>query len=171
MTTKSKPGSPALRLAGAIIEVTHADLEKLPALAAASPAKRSRICLHQSDGDLLQQMVIYLMAESYCAPHKHSTKAESFQIIRGELDVLIFSDDGRLERIVALGDPSTGKPFLYRLAPGIYHTVFCHQGSVLFHEITEGPFDPSRKEPAPFGPPESDREAGLEYLRNLLHRI
>jgi cupin fold WbuC family metalloprotein len=119
------------------------DIAVLKDLALKNERKRVRLCAHLSTEDILQNMLIVLAKGCDIIPHKHIKKAETFHIIEGELQVLIFDDYGTIQRSIDLGEYSSGKSFFYRLSEDAYHTVVPITNTVVFHESTSGPFDPS----------------------------
>ena len=61
-----------------------------------------------------------------------------------------------------MGELRSGKPFYYRVAESLYHTLLIRSEAAVFHEITNGPFRPGDTEFAPWAPAESDAE-GIEH--------
>ena len=132
-----------------------------------SPRFRARICAHKSDGDLLHEMLIAISSESYIHPHKHIAKSESFHIVEGSADVLIFDDFGNITNIVKLGAPGSGRSYFYRLSEDSFHTMIIQSNILLVHEVTNGPFDREQTVLAPFAPPECDKIAVRDYIKHL----
>jgi cupin fold WbuC family metalloprotein len=151
---------------GAIVRLTAADLVAVERSAQRSPRRRARFCAHTQRNDLLHEMLICLARDTYVRPHRHPGKSESFHIIRGELDVVLFHDDGAIREIIRMGPYSSGLAFFYRLSEPCYHTVVVKSEQVLFHETTNGPFDPAETDYAPWAPPEGDADCKA-YLRSL----
>jgi cupin fold WbuC family metalloprotein len=135
--------------------------------ALSSNRKRARICTHRSNDDALHEMLIAISASSYIHPHKHTSKVESFHIIEGLVDVVVFDDDGAIIDVVEMGDVSTGKNFYYRLSDGLFHTLLIHSDFLVVHEVTNGPFVANETILASFAPPESSYEEALAYIANL----
>ncbi|MDX2226069.1 MAG: WbuC family cupin fold metalloprotein [Verrucomicrobiae bacterium] len=123
-----------------VVLLNGADLGELKALARQNPRKTIRICTHRTTGDALHEMIIVLPKGFRVRPHKHLGKAESFSILEGEVEVVLFDDLGRVTRVIPMGPPSSGKPFYYRLADPVFHTVIPRSDPAVFHEITQGPF-------------------------------
>lgn len=128
---------------------------------------RSRICSHKKTDDLLHEMLIAISAESYIRPHRHANKAESFHLIEGEADIVVFFDDGSIKEIIQLGVKDN---FYYRLDKPFYHTLLINSSFLIIHEITNGPFDSAESDFANFSPPEGSEEAKkyIEELRVLV---
>ena len=94
-----------------IVKIGPSDLETLKQSLAQSSLGRSRICAHKQATDTLHEMLIALAQKSYIRPHKHFGKSESFHVIEGELDVVLFSDSGEITDVIPLGELSTGRLF------------------------------------------------------------
>ena len=124
--------------------------------ALSSPRRRARICAHRHSEDLLHEMIIALSNQTYIQPHRHRQKSESFHIIEGEVDVVLFKDDGAIHEVVRLGSFGSGCACFYRLDSLRYHTLVIRSELLVMHEVTNGPFDRRLTEYAPFAPGEED---------------
>jgi cupin fold WbuC family metalloprotein len=151
---------------GGIVQVRAEDVAFLSTQARMNPRRRARLCAHPDSQDRLHEMLIVLARGTYIRPHRHAGKSESFHIIEGELDVVVFHDDGGIREIVRMGPYGSGKTFYYRLMEPCYHTVLIGSPYALFHETTNGPFDRADTEFAPWSPAEGDGAAG-EYMERL----
>lgn len=123
-----------------VVLVDSADLAEFKRLAMRNPRKRIRLCTHRAPSDGLHEMFIVHTSETYVRPHKHIGKAESFAIIEGRVDVVLFHDDGSIRQVVRMGEPGSGLPFYYRLSDPIFHTLLIRSEILVFHEVTQGPF-------------------------------
>ena len=150
-----------------IVKLSGKEIDFLRAEVNRSVKKRARICAHRTDEDPLHEMLIVIGADSYIHPHRHLGKSESFHIIEGEVDIVIFADDGNIEEIIELGDLQSGKKFYYRLDDAKYHTLLIHSEILVVHEVTNGPFSRELTKLAPFAPSEEDRVEALRYIDNL----
>lgn len=117
-----------------------AQIQDLKRLAVLNHRHRVRLCSHRSPKDTLHEMFIVHMRDCYVRPHKHLGKVESMAVLEGEVDVVLFNDDGSIRRVITMGTQSSGKVFYQRLADPIYHTLLIRSEFLVFHEITEGPF-------------------------------
>jgi len=125
-----------------IAEVRLEDwIEKLKTQAETAPYRRARLCLHHDHTDPVHEMFIVFCKDSIIPIHKHLNKSESFHVIEGELDVVIFDDEGNLVRRVEMGPPGSGKSFLYRMSVDAWHSVIPRSDFVAIHETTTGPFE------------------------------
>jgi cupin fold WbuC family metalloprotein len=150
-----------------IVRLGAEQISFLKQQALTSNRKRARICTHRSNDDALHEMLIAISAESYIRPHKHTSKVESFHIIEGQVDVVVFNDTGAIVDVVELGDVSTGKSFYYRLSDSLFHTLLIHSDFLVVHEVTNGPFVANETILAPFAPLESHDDEALAYVADL----
>ena len=107
---------------------------------------------------------------SYGAPHRHLAvpKPESFVVLRGEMALFIFDDQG-----VVTGRHVLGRDGLVGIdvAPGIWHTVACVSETAICFEVKAGPYDAATdKEFAPWAPREGDAGAAA-YLEKLVRSL
>ena len=104
---------------------------------------------------------------SYAAPHRHLQvpKPESFLVLRGELALFLFDDQGAITETHVLGRSGA---LGIDLAPGLWHTVAALSETAICYEVKAGPYDAATdKEFAPWAPREGDPGAA-EYLARLL---
>lgn len=123
-----------------VVVVAAADTEELKRLALLNPRQRVRLCAHRSPNDRLHEMFIVHTQDCYVRPHKHLGKAESMAILEGEVDVVLFHEDGSIRQVIQMGTPDSGKVFYQRLSEPIYHTLIIRTEFLVFHESTEGSF-------------------------------
>ncbi len=101
------------------------------------------------------------MPTSYIRPHKHPGKSEAFHIVEGEVDIVVFKDDGEIDQVVPLGRPGGGRSFYYRMSKPFFHTLIIRSDLLIVHEITNGPFRPQGTDIRRF------RARGLRHRRKL----
>jgi len=142
-------------------------IARLKAQAAANRRRRARLCAHLDDTDRVHEMLIVHARGAYVPPHKHLDKSESFHLIEGRLEVVVFGDQGRISRVVPLGEPASGLAFYYRLSAALFHTVLPRSDWVVFHETTRGPFNRAETVFAPWAPGEDDAEGQSVFLQRL----
>src|SRR5262245_27404782 len=121
-----------------VVEIAGADVLALGRRTAESPRRRSRLCAHRDPEERLHEMFICLQQDTYVRPHKHARKVESFHIVQGEVDVLIFNEEGLIQQVLSLGEFRSQKPFYYRLTVPAFHSVLPRTPLVFFHETTNG---------------------------------
>ena len=150
-----------------VVFLGNEEIEFLKQQAIQSMRRRARICAHQTNEDALHEMLIAITSDSYIHPHKHVDKSESFHIVEGLVDVVIFDDSGVIENVIALGPQGSGRSFYYRLSDSRFHTLIIHSDVLVIHEVTNGPFDKTQTKFALFAPSENDDEAACGYMERL----
>ena len=129
--------------------------------------KRARLCAHRSVEDSVHEMFVALTKESYVRPHKHLQKSESFHIIQGAMELVLFDDEGRITEAIPLADSASGGRFYHRMSEPTFHTVRILSDFLLFHETTNGPFQKSDTLFAPWAPEERDPSAVRRFMESL----
>ena len=152
---------------GPTIEVDDATIDMLIEAAGVEPKRRARLNLHNSDDDLIHEMIIAFRGDSLNMPHRHVGKSESVHVIRGRVCVVIFDDEGRETRRIQLGARDwRGMTSVMRMAAPLWHTVIPVDDKVVVHETTNGPFIAGKNmEIPPWAPQESELAAWVEGLR------
>lgn len=166
-----KESDEVYRADGILAKVTQDDIVFLKKQAAKNERKRVRLCAHQDNTDLLHEMLIIHVQNTYVPPHKHVNKSESFHIIEGALSVFLFDVEGRVTETIRMGEVASGRVFYYRLSSSIYHSVLPESEFVVFHEVTNGPFDRQDMIIAPWAPAEEDHVATELFKKSLLNTI
>ncbi len=157
----------AFAVADSIVQIRADSIDLLKARLAHSPRRRMRILTHRDVGDQVQEMLIAFRRGVYIPPHKHIGRSESFHIVEGTLDVVIFSDNGTVVDVIPMGDYRSGKVFFYRIADPSYHTLVVRSEQVVFHETSGGPFSREANEFADWAPDERDATAATQFLDAL----
>lgn len=121
-----------------------------------SPLGRSRLCLHRSADDTVHEMIIVVTRNLAFRPHRHPGKSESFHIIEGEIDLVIFDDAGKPEHAIRMAASGCGGAFQHRMNEAKWHSFLPRTDMVVLHEITSGPFRSGGLEFADFAPEEPD---------------
>lgn len=150
----------------AIVDVE--DITRLKERSRATPRKRSRICAHRDPAEKLHEMFIVHEKHTYIRPHKHLNKAESIHLIEGLADLVLFSEEGRIEDVLRLGDYASSRGFFCRMPESRYHTLLIHSEFLVFHETTTGPFDRADTIFAPWSPDETDETARSAFFQKVL---
>jgi len=140
-------------------------------LAAASPRRRMNHNLHAAAGDNPHRFLNVLLRGTYIRPHRHSAppKSETFLVLEGVAEVILFDDSGAITTRHALGmETAEGRLWGIDLPPGVWHTVLPRTERAVCFEVKPGPWDPANdKEFAPWAPAEGSPEAAA-YCRMLL---
>lgn len=158
------PGEP-------IVRVDADFIKSMKTQADANTRERIRLCAHREEGDDVHEMIIVHRAGAYVRPHKHLNKSESFHIIEGEADVVIFDDEGEVIEIIAMGAYSSGRHFYYRLTDPFYHTLLVRSEYVVFHEVTRGPFVRTETVFPSWAPEERNNQAFKSFVDRLAAKI
>lgn len=147
--------------------LSRKSLRKIKELSFSTPKKRSRICAHPNPLAPVHEMLIGFHRDSYIRPHRHTHKTESFHIIQGEIEVIFFNEHGKIQQRVPMGPYNSGKNFFLRYENHDWHTVIIQTEYALIHETTNGPFDPSETEYAPWSPEPEDQDGVAKYMQRL----
>jgi len=150
-----------------IVRIGGDEVALLKRQAQANPRKRARICAHKTNEDTLHEMVIAIAAGSYIHPHRHVGKSESFHIVEGEVDIIVFDEAGVIVDIVDMGALGSGRKFYYRLSESAFHTLLLRTEFLVVHEVTNGPFLQDRTVLAPFAPREDEQLAARDYMARV----
>lgn len=150
-----------------IVCLTSEALFVLKQMASISTKKRARICAHKSSNSTIQEMIIVINRGSYVRPHRHRNKCESFHLIDGAADIVIFEDDGSIKKIVPFTKAAC---FYYRLDDAYFHTIVVRSEIIVFHEVTNGPFVANETEYADFSPIDGE-EMTSNYCGDLDKKI
>lgn len=154
----------------AIVKIGGGELAFLKDQARTNQRKRARICAHKTNDDALHEMLIAISAQSYIHPHKHLGKSESFHIVDGIVDVVVFDDQGEIAEIIELGDARSGRNFFYRLSESAFHTLLIRTDFLVVHEVTNGPFSRDKTVLADFAPAEAQTAEAAEYMKQVAER-
>jgi cupin fold WbuC family metalloprotein len=151
------------------MKVDKAAVNKL-VFTAQKTKQNQRICLHSGPGALFHSMVVCEHRGSYFPPHRHVAppKAEALHIIRGDLAVFIFDDNGQVIEQMVLAHHAD--PFLMLIPAGAWHLTTPVSKLVVYHESKPGPFlGETDREFAPWAPArDADPAQQQEYIKQLL---
>jgi cupin fold WbuC family metalloprotein len=151
--------------------ITSALFDNVAKLAAASPRLRMNHNFHSDANDNPHRLLNVLLRGTYVRPHRHTDppKAESFLVLEGVADVILFDDDGSVKARYRLGEESAdGHLWGVDIAPGVWHTILPRSARVICFEVKPGPWIPATdKEFASWAPPENDPSAAA-YAQALL---
>ena len=168
----AQPPNPEVAIAaGPVVAVTRRDVDSLKSRAEGNCRRRMRLCAHQDSDDPLHEMLIILGHGSYIRPHKHLHKTESFHIMEGRADLVLFDDEGRITDVLRMGEYASGRTFYYRLCAAYYHTVMVRSDFLTFHETTNGPFQRADTIFPGWAPEEADAVERDRYLAGLAEAV
>lgn len=153
------------------VHIRTSDLDFLKQAAERSPRCRARVCAHKNPEDRLHEMIVVAKNGIYFIPEKHIVKSESYHIIEGSADVVVFDEAGSLVTVVQLGTPLSGLPFYYRMFDHLYHTLIIRSPYLIYHETATGPFSKADTVIAPWAPAEGDLVGKKLFMENLETRV
>lgn len=143
-------------------------IDKTAELAGQSRRRRINHNFHAGPQDNPHRFLNVLLKGTYIRPHRHldPPKSETFLVLEGRAEVLLFDDDGRITARHPIG--SDCDTLGVDLSPGIWHTVIALSDRVVCFEVKPGPWVPATdKEFADWAPAEND--ASVErYLAGLM---
>jgi cupin fold WbuC family metalloprotein len=140
----------------------------LKGLARTVPRRRARFCAHLSPDADQHDMLIVSHRDTYVSPHRHLGKAETFCILEGIAEIILFHENGEVQKTLKMGPASSGLPFFYRMPPGQFHSLFIESELLVFLESTKGPFTLADREHATWAPDPDDAENGKAYIASIV---
>ena len=143
------------------------ELESLAQAAERSQRGRARYCAHEDTTDPVQEMLIAVTKWSYIRPHRHLGVSESYHLVAGRMDIVMFDDDGAVTEVVELGAPASGLPFYLRIADSRIHMPLVQTDQVVFHETKKGPFDDTSSEFPAWAPVEGALEDCEKFVAGV----
>ena len=135
-----------------------------------SPLRRARFCAHLSPDAEQHDMLIASHRDTYVAPHRHFNKSETFVLLEGAAEIILFDETGAVEKTIKLGTPASGRPFFYRMPPRQFHSLSIESELVVFLENTKGPFSLGDREHANWAPDYKDTENGKAFIATILQK-
>ena len=119
---------------------------------------RAHLNVHDSLDASVQRLFIATEPDTYMRPHRHPQKHkwEFFILIEGEIDLLIFDDNGHLIQRTKMSETGTRA---VEIPPNTWHAYVCQKTSTLALEVKEGAYIPTPEEDfAPWSPAEGAAE-------------
>jgi cupin fold WbuC family metalloprotein len=138
-----------------------------------TPRRRVNFNFHEDPDDNPHRFLNVFLEGSYVRPHRHKDppKAEAFLVLEGRMAVILFADDGKVERSFLLGAGAEESAKGVDLPPGLWHTVVALTPHAVCYEVKPGPWNPaSDKEFAAWAPEEGLPEAAV-YLAGLIDLV
>lgn len=115
-------------------------LDKLEGAAKQSERQVSRLLMHTSREEGVQEMLIAFTNQCVITPNRSPGKSESLHVLRGEISLIFFDEDGSVKEKLIMAPLGSGKPFMYRLCSTPWHTMVSLTPVAVVHEILQGPF-------------------------------
>lgn len=154
-----------------IVSVNQKSVNLLISNSSETERKRMRFCAHPNPNSMTHEMIIVHEKDTYVRPHLHLERPESFHIIYGICDVIVFNHDGSILQVVNMGDFNSRLNFYYRLNESLFHTLLIYSDYLVFHETTQGPFDPANTLFAEWAPVPNDDKEVKQFITDLKTRI
>ena len=112
--------------------------------AEASPRLRTHFNFHEHSDALVQRLLIQLRRGTYIRPHRHFelNKWEMTLVIAGEVEIVLFDDNGALHERIRVG--AGGDTMGLELPSETWHSYVPLSAHAAFFEVKEGPYDPTR---------------------------
>ena len=147
--------------------------DEVAALATASPRLRMNYNFHSDPADNPHRFLNVLLHGTYIRPHRHLVppKSESFLVLEGMAEVVLFDEQGAITARYRLGEESAeGHLWGIDILPGVWHTILARTKRVVCFEVKPGPWVAANdKEVARWAPAENDPDAA-GYCKALLDR-
>ncbi|MCL9775859.1 WbuC family cupin fold metalloprotein [Vibrio methylphosphonaticus] len=146
--------------------ISNQDFDTFSNNAKQAPRQRSHHNLHEQLDANVQRLFISTEPDTYMRPHRHSEshKWELFLVLKGQLDLLIFNDDGQLTQRHSLS-PDTNRAI--EIPPGTWHGYACMSEGTVGLEIKEGAYLPTQPQDfASWSPAEG--EDGADAYRDWM---
>jgi len=154
-----------------IVTLNNADISNLIKLAKKNIGDKIRFCSHSKPSELIHEMFIIHPKDMYIRPHKHTNRLESMLVLSGEVDYILFDDNGNIDEIINMGDINSGKDFYISVKESKYHSMIVKSNNLVFLEITNGPFNKSDSEFAIWSPKVSEEDKAIAYLNSIKKTI
>jgi len=141
-------------------------LIELSQSAAQSQRKRCNLNIHERLEDEVQRLFLAFEPDTYVRPHRHpqSHKWELFILLNGDIDLLIFSDDGKLQKRLNLSDSGLRA---VEIPSNTWHSYISNRSGSLAIEIKQGAYIAQAPQDfAHWAPDEKDSQAP-EYLSQM----
>jgi cupin fold WbuC family metalloprotein len=152
-----------------MIKITTQLIDDVIEKARTSPRLRMNYNFHPQLNDPVQRLLNALEPWTYIRPHKHTTKEESFVLLRGTILAVVFNDDGTI-RDHAILSYSTGILGV-EFEENSFHMLTSLETGSAVYEIKEGPFVPHTEgSSAPWAPKEGIPES-KEFLAKVFKEL
>lgn len=152
-----------------MIKITTQLIDGIIEKARTSPRLRMNYNFHSELSDPVQRLLNALEPWTYIRPHKHTTKEESFVLLRGTILAVVFNDDGTI-RDHAILSQSTGILGV-EFEENSFHMLTSLETGSAVYEIKEGPFVPHTEgSSAPWAPKEGIPES-KEFLSGVFAEL
>ena len=148
-------------------------MDDLTAKAKVSPRLRLNFNLHIDYSDPCQKFLNAIEPNSYIRPHRHLIEhgVEFLSVLRGEFALIIFGDDGEIEKITKLKLNSINEPNAVEIDPTLWHTIISIASGGVLLEVKAGPFNPEKAKDFATWAPEEGTQDSLKYLKKITSKL
>jgi cupin fold WbuC family metalloprotein len=120
-------------------------INKLKKAAFESPKHMSRLLVHHSTDDFVQEMIMAFTQNCQIYPNHLEGKSESLVVYEGEIELVNFDEMGNVKEKIQMGAYGSGLPFAYRFNATPWHLMIIKTDVAVVHEYLQGPFEKSEK--------------------------
>jgi cupin fold WbuC family metalloprotein len=154
-----------------VVYVGRSEIEFLKQKVHATEGKRVRLCAHKRNEDTLHETFVVYAKGTYLRPSEHVNTGQSFHVVEGLADVVLFDEQGKITDVIPMGDYSSGRRFYCRISESAYHTLLIESDVLVIHKTTHGPSQKSDAILAPWAPEESDMFAVTKFMAQLASQV
>ena len=146
---------------------TTEDFTQLAGKARSAERRRAHLNVHESHDANVQRLFIATEPDTYIRPHRHreTHKWEFFVVLTGEIDLLTFDDQGKLQQRIVMAPDQTQA---IELPPNTWHSYVCKKPGTVALEVKEGAYLPTQEvDFAPWAPAENTADVAtyLQWMR------
>jgi cupin fold WbuC family metalloprotein len=156
---------------GSLFQVDESLLERGIQASRSSDRLRKIFPIHRRQDAPVQRMLNFLQPGTYIQPHMHprSGAIESMYVMQGRIDFIVYSDDGSIQEVQAVGEGSDSH--LIDIKERIWHSFLVRVPDTILFEVKIGPYDPQLdKTFASWAPAEGDTGV-TGFVRELEQRL
>lgn len=127
----------------------------------ASPRRRAALQIHEDHADPVQRVLMAANPDTFVGPHRHPDKAwEMMILVDGALDILMFTEDGELEKRVPL---RAGGNRIIEYPADRYHAAVVLEPGTTVLEVKEGPYDAKTAKDMPAWAPDEQSADAADF--------
>ena len=152
-----------------VISISKSEVDFLREVAEKSSSRKARILLHGTPEKDLHEMLIVHSYGQYIQPHINVHSAKSFVVLDGDMIVVMYKNDGTINRHIHLSNYDSCLEFLLRIDEPVFHTVLATSNTVTFLETVKGPHRETCY--APFAPSPANVSEAEKYMDWLMDEV
>jgi cupin fold WbuC family metalloprotein len=148
--------------------IDKALLDETSAKAKTDERLRKNFNIHHDYSDPVNRLLNAMEPGTYVRPHRHADppKNETFIVLRGALDILIFDNDGKITMRQTLS-PESGN-YGMDIPAGLWHGMIVREPDTVVYETKTGPYSPlTDKDFAAWSPEPDELDAVQKYLEAI----